>query len=195
MGAHPKSPQTGKTGGRSMTIKEQAVLNIESEAKPMKHKPVIVVEHGIPMPRTAQALANEIYPWREMNVGDSFLFPPNTPFKRAQTNAGAAGRRLGMRFTVRQCVDGVRCWRVEPRPAQDNDNNAAPPDDNVPIDQLGLSVRAYNCLTLAGITSIRDLLNYPDHQLLRIPNFGTGSLAEVRRKLLQHDFNPLRRNG
>ncbi|WP_448381498.1 DNA-directed RNA polymerase subunit alpha [Gloeomargarita sp.] len=49
----------------------------------------------------------------------------------------------------------------------------------VPIEELQLSVRAYNCLKRAQIHSVADLLNYTQEDLLEIKNFGQKSAEEV----------------
>ena len=47
------------------------------------------------------------------------------------------------------------------------------------IEELQLSVRAYNCLKRAHIHSISDLLDYSQEELLEIKNFGQKSAEEV----------------
>nr|YP_010618945.1 RNA polymerase a-subunit [Deltalsia parasitica]WAX02958.1 RNA polymerase a-subunit [Deltalsia parasitica] len=47
------------------------------------------------------------------------------------------------------------------------------------IEELQLSVRAYNCLKRAQIHSIADLLDYTQEELLEIKNFGQKSAEEV----------------
>jgi len=47
------------------------------------------------------------------------------------------------------------------------------------IEELELSVRAYNCLKRAQIRSISDLLDYSQEELLEIKNFGQKSAEEV----------------
>nr|WDB00707.1 RNA polymerase alpha subunit [Cavernulicola chilensis] len=47
------------------------------------------------------------------------------------------------------------------------------------IEELQLSVRAYNCLKRAQINSIEDLLDYSQEDLLEIKNFGQKSAKEV----------------
>jgi len=47
------------------------------------------------------------------------------------------------------------------------------------IEELQLSVRAYNCLKRAQIHSIADLLDYSQEELLEIKNFGQKSAYEV----------------
>lgn len=50
---------------------------------------------------------------------------------------------------------------------------------SVLIEELRLSVRAYNCLKRAQIHSISDLLDYSQEELLEIKNFGQKSADEV----------------
>ena len=47
------------------------------------------------------------------------------------------------------------------------------------IEELQLSVRAYNCLKRANINSVADLLDYSQEDLLEIKNFGQKSAEEV----------------
>ena len=51
------------------------------------------------------------------------------------------------------------------------------------IDDLELSVRAYNCLKRASINSLGELLRKSEHDLLSIKNFGKKSSDEVIEKL------------
>nr|YP_009511517.1 RNA polymerase subunit alpha [Gracilariopsis mclachlanii]AXI97394.1 RNA polymerase subunit alpha [Gracilariopsis mclachlanii] len=51
--------------------------------------------------------------------------------------------------------------------------------NQVLIEELQLSVRAYNCLKRAQINSISDLLDYSQGELLEIKNFGQKSAEEV----------------
>ncbi len=50
---------------------------------------------------------------------------------------------------------------------------------NISIEELQLSVRAYNCLKRAEINSISDLLKYSPERLQEIKNFGQKSVDEV----------------
>ena len=62
-------------------------------------------------------------------------------------------------------------------------------DANVPsmtIEELELSVRAYNCLKRASINSMAELLKKSEHDLLNIKNFGKKSSDEVIERL--HHF-------
>lgn len=53
------------------------------------------------------------------------------------------------------------------------------PTNTALIEELQLSVRAYNCLKRAQIHSISDLLDYSQEELLEIKNFGLKSAEEV----------------
>lgn len=52
------------------------------------------------------------------------------------------------------------------------------------LEDLDLSVRAYNCLKAAKINSLADLVQYETHELLKFRNFGKKSLVEIE-ELLQ----------
>ncbi len=56
---------------------------------------------------------------------------------------------------------------------------------SITIEDLELSVRAYNCLKRASINSLSELLKKSEHDLLNIKNFGKKSSDEVIEKLRQ----------
>ena len=56
---------------------------------------------------------------------------------------------------------------------------------SISIEDLELSVRAYNCLKRASINSMAELLKKSEHDLLNIKNFGKKSSDEVIEKLHQ----------
>ncbi len=64
---------------------------------------------------------------------------------------------------------------------------AAPtPADQMPIEELNLSMRAYNCLKRAGITRVGEVLaklSKGQNEILAIRNFGQKSLDELLEKL------------
>jgi DNA-directed RNA polymerase subunit alpha len=53
------------------------------------------------------------------------------------------------------------------------------PSNQILIEDLGLSVRSYNCLKSAHIHTVSDLLDYSKENLLEIKNFGKKSAEEV----------------
>jgi DNA-directed RNA polymerase subunit alpha len=56
----------------------------------------------------------------------------------------------------------------------------------MPIEDLNLSVRAYNCLKRAGITKVGQILEMSEDDLLGVRNFGHKSLDELRERLAAH---------
>jgi DNA-directed RNA polymerase subunit alpha len=62
---------------------------------------------------------------------------------------------------------------------KDEDDREEDPANQIPIEELQLSVRAYNCLKRAQINSVADLLDYTQEDLLEIKNFGQKSAEEV----------------
>ena len=69
-----------------------------------------------------------------------------------------------------------------------------------PIEDLNLSVRAYNCLRSAKIDSLGQLVHYQTTDLLKFRNFGRKSLAEIENLLAEKglsfgmDLSPFKLN-
>ena len=59
---------------------------------------------------------------------------------------------------------------------------------NMPIEELGLSVRTANCLKRAGVTKVGELFEKTDRELLNIKNFGQRTLDEVNEQLRERGF-------
>ena len=57
--------------------------------------------------------------------------------------------------------------------------------DQIPIDELNLSIRSYNCLMRAGIRTVGDLRALTEEDLLHIRNLGRKSTEEIKRKLAE----------
>ncbi|MFN0094268.1 MAG: DNA-directed RNA polymerase subunit alpha [Dehalococcoidia bacterium] len=61
-----------------------------------------------------------------------------------------------------------------------------PPDRyNTPIEELSLSVRAYNCLKRSGLMTVGQVLEKSEDELLGLRNFGRKSYDELRDKLIE----------
>ena len=56
-------------------------------------------------------------------------------------------------------------------------------EDEKKIEDLDLSVRAYNCLKRAGIHTLQDLVNKSENDMMKIRNLGKKSLKEVLDKI------------
>ncbi len=52
------------------------------------------------------------------------------------------------------------------------------------LEDLDLSVRAYNCLKAAKINSLGEMVKYDTHELLKFRNFGKKSLVEIEELLM-----------
>ncbi len=64
-----------------------------------------------------------------------------------------------------------------------------------PIEELELSVRAYNCLKRAGITKVGEILEKMtegEDEILAIRNFGKKSLAELKERMQAKGFWPIK---
>ena len=51
------------------------------------------------------------------------------------------------------------------------------------IEELDLSVRAYNCLKRAGINTVAELVQRNQEDMMKVRNLGKKSLEEVEQKL------------
>jgi DNA-directed RNA polymerase subunit alpha len=54
---------------------------------------------------------------------------------------------------------------------------------DLPIEELELSVRSFNCLKRAGINTISDLVTRTENEMVKVRNLGKKSLDEVKLKL------------
>lgn len=81
-------------------------------------------------------------------------------------------------FNPIQDMDNIRGQAEELEEEED-------PTSQIPIEELNLSVRAYNCLKRAQINTVADLLEYSQDDLLEIKNFGQKSAEEVIEALQQ----------
>jgi len=71
----------------------------------------------------------------------------------------------------------------------DNEVSEETTSTELTIDDLELSVRAYNCLKRASINTMQELLMKSEHELLNIKNFGRKSAEEVILKLKEAGLN------
>ena len=83
--------------------------------------------------------------------------------------------------THKEVEEKVAAVASEEAPAETNEE-----EPSITIDELELSVRAYNCLKRASINSMAELLKKSEHDLLNIKNFGKKSSDEVIERL--HHF-------
>ncbi|OGO51482.1 MAG: DNA-directed RNA polymerase subunit alpha [Chloroflexi bacterium RBG_16_68_14] len=59
---------------------------------------------------------------------------------------------------------------------------------NTPIEDLNLSVRAYNCLKRSGLMTVGQVLEKSEDELLTLRNFGQKSYDELKRRLIEFGY-------
>ncbi len=69
------------------------------------------IEPNVAMPKPHN-LHRGKYPWREMQIGDSFLVGHQVKGSTIRSGASIAGRKHGREFAVRRTPEGLRCWRI-----------------------------------------------------------------------------------
>ena len=73
---------------------------------------MIPIDKGVPIPEAKCDLTPK-YPWRTMEVGDSFLVTDEKGKKSVGGGTNTMGKKLGRKFTTRVVEEGIRVWRVE----------------------------------------------------------------------------------
>ena len=83
------------------------------------------IDKNIPLPphkRAGGKTPKGKYPFRKMQIGDSFLYPEPENNRAERLRIGAliinSARSSGiatkkMKFTTRRVKDGIRCWRIK----------------------------------------------------------------------------------
>lgn len=79
-----------------------------------------------------------------------------------------------------------RAERVRRAKEREAELNIAPELLAKTLDVLNLSVRASNCLAMADIHTVADLIARSADELLELRNFGQTTLHEVRERLAEH---------
>jgi DNA-directed RNA polymerase subunit alpha len=91
--------------------------------------------------------------------------------------ASAGGTLLEL---VQLFGDLAEAQSMQVGPAEDE---SAPSDYAITVEELNLSVRSYNCLKREGINTVGDLVEKSEAELMDIRNFGQKSIDEVKTKL------------
>lgn len=77
---------------------------------------------------------------------------------------------------------------AELAPTSDGVEGIAPDVYDIPIEELDLSTRTYNCLKRADITKVGQLLQMDEKDLLSVRNLGSKSIDEIKEKLIEHRY-------
>jgi DNA-directed RNA polymerase subunit alpha len=107
---------------------------------------------------------------------------------RPQDALGQAAQLLIRHFSL---FAGVEAVVPEEEPEVEEEEGAISRAYDVPIEDLDLSVRVYNCLKRTGITKVGEVLEKMEkgpEEMLAIRNFGMKSLDELREKLASKGF-------
>lgn len=60
----------------------------------------IKIDKGVPMPTK--------YPWKSMEIGDSFVFP----YRPSNKGLYRCAAHAGIKISIRKEGDGIRIWRI-----------------------------------------------------------------------------------
>lgn len=76
------------------------------------------IESGIPMPVRSHELTFRKYPWRTLELDQSFMVPCVKDKQDDLSNSLTSNRRYaekqtGFKFATRRTPDGIRVWRTK----------------------------------------------------------------------------------
>jgi DNA-directed RNA polymerase subunit alpha len=103
------------------------------------------------------------------------------PSQKPKDAMASAGRTLSGLFGLLTDELNPNAEGVEVGPAPQLEEASA--ELAMPIEDLDLTVRSYNCLKREGINTVSQLIALTEDQLMNIRNFGSKSVDEVRDKL------------
>ncbi len=103
---------------------------------------------------------------------------PSMTARDAVASAGSTLVELfGLARELNEAAEGIE---IGPAPVE----AVVSPELALPIEELDLTVRSYNCLKREGINTVSELIGLTEDQLMNIRNFGSKSVDEVRDKLV-----------
>jgi DNA-directed RNA polymerase subunit alpha len=126
----------------------------------------------------------EVEPTRveQMTNYDRLILDVETDGSMTASNAlSAAGSTLVNMFQLFSGVGEGPGLDLGPEPGDDEMTALM----NKPIEDLDLTVRSYNCLKREGVTTVGELSEQSEEDLLEIRNFGQKSIDEVKAKLTE----------
>jgi DNA-directed RNA polymerase subunit alpha len=126
----------------------------------------------------------EVEPTRveQMTNYDRLILDVETDGSMTASNAlSAAGSTLVNMFQLFSSVGEGPGLDLGPEPGDDEMTALM----SKPIEDLDLTVRSYNCLKREGVTTVGELTEQSEDDLLEIRNFGQKSIDEVKAKLTE----------
>ena len=133
--------------------------------------------------------------WTNGTVGPEMALVEAAKILRKHLNPFVQYFELGSDVASEDATSGLR---EAARPSVDPDLEHKL---NMTVQELDLSVRANNCLESAKVSTVRELVQRQESDLLKVRSFGKTSLREVKRKLadmglsLGMDLDALRNAG
>jgi DNA-directed RNA polymerase subunit alpha len=104
------------------------------------------------------------------------------PSIRPRDAIASAGKTLVELFGLARELN-VEAEGIDIGPSPVDEQLAA--DLALPVEELNLTVRSYNCLKREGIHTVGELISRSEQDLLDIRNFGAKSIDEVKAKLVE----------
>ena len=94
------------------------------------------------------------------------------------------------RILMQQFVNFANLGKISEQAIQLEEETPAPADqqDEIPLEQLGLSSRTLNALRRGGISTISALMEKNKDELLGLKNFGIKSWKEVQRQMVEMGY-------
>jgi DNA-directed RNA polymerase subunit alpha len=108
------------------------------------------------------------------------------PSMRPRDAIASAGKTLVELFGLARELN-VEAEGIDIGPSPVDEQLAA--DLALPVEDLNLTVRSYNCLKREGIHTVGELISRSEQDLLDIRNFGSKSIDEVKAKLVEMGLN------
>ena len=115
-------------------------------------------------------------------VGQLLDYPPDAWPDIRNMGAKSVDEILALTARIR-AGDGVALAASEPKPTPESTQPPPPRLPDIPVQELGLSVRAINCLESMGARTAADLSGATLESLLEIENMGMKTAAQIMEKL------------
>jgi superfamily II DNA or RNA helicase len=148
---------------------------------------VSVAVSSRPKPSPVQAPPDRILPKEELQ-------PPSqretdSSLEEPQLTSRPTGQPTAFTTDFTPEVEQETGPRAEPKQESFQPEAKTRPIGNISIEELELSIRAYNCLRRADIHTLLDLAGKTEDGLIEIKNFGQKSVDEVRQALVRRGLS------
>jgi hypothetical protein len=77
---------------------------------------MVRIDKNVPLPVLEGSQFRRLYPWEDMELGDSFLWEnPRVNIRYVRTTVYRAGKKYGKTFRVYLTTEGLRVWCIKPQ--------------------------------------------------------------------------------